>query len=132
MKNYLGLLISHCPSKNHRVSFETLYKDWNNPSLSFEEFKLDLIQYMKKKIKKFVIKNNTLTIECFTKANINELVKYYKIGDTIKEVNMDLLYNSWVNPYDDHKHTFINKLEKKLIEKDIPYFIFDNALHIKE
>lgn len=132
MKRYLSLLISALPNKNAKVTFDNLYKELNDPSITLEEFKVDLVKYMKKKVKKFTVKNNVLTIECFTKANINELVKYFKIGEVVKEVSMELLYESWTNPFDDHRNTFTNKLEKLLVSKEISYFIFNNALHIKE
>lgn len=132
MKKYLSLLIATFPNEKSKASFEMLYKELDDKSLTFEEFKVDLVKYMKKKVKKFTIKNNTVMIECFTKANINELVKYYKIPDSTKEISIDLLYASWTNPYDDNKNVFINKLEKLLVSKSIGFFIFDNLLHIKE
>lgn len=132
MKKYLGLLVAALPNKNSRVTFEALYRELDDKSMTFDEFKIDLVKYLKKKVKKFTIKNNILTIECFTKMNINELIKYFKINEVIKEISMDLLYESWTNPFDDNRNTFTNKLEKILIAKEISYFIFNNELHIKE
>lgn len=132
MKRYLELLIAAFPNKNSKVTFDVLYKELNDTSMTLDEFKVDLVKYLKKKVKNFTVKNNVLTIECFTKTNINELLKYFKINEVVKEISMDLLYDSWTNPYDDNRNTFTNKLEKILIAKEISYFIFNNALHIKE
>lgn len=132
MKKYLQLLTETMPHKGVKMTFEALYHELNDKSVPLADFKADLTLYMKKKIKKFTIKNNTVSIECFTKSEINELVKYFKIGTETKEIDMDLLYNSWTNPFDTHKNVFVNKLEKYLVSKDFDYFIFENALHIKE
>ena len=132
MKKYLSLLTTAMPNKSVKVTFEALYRELDNKDVSFEVFKADLIDYMKKKVKKFTIKNNVLSVECYTKCEINELVKYYKIGTETKQIDMDLLYNSWTNPFDANRNIFVNKLEKYLVSKEFNYFIFDNALHIKE
>lgn len=132
MKKYLSLLTTAMPNKSVKVTFEALYRELDNKDVSFEAFKVDLIDYMKKKVKKFTIKNNVLSVECYTKCEINELVKYYKIGTETKQIDMDLLYNSWTNPFDANRNIFVNKLEKYLVAKEFNYFIFDNALHIKE
>lgn len=132
MKKYLSLLTTAMPNKSVKVTFEALYRELDNKDVSFEAFKVDLIDYMKKKVKKFTIKNNVLSVECYTKCEINELVKYYKIGTETKQIDMDLLYNSWTNPFDANRNIFVNKLEKYLVSKEFNYFIFDNVLHIKE
>lgn len=94
MKKYLQLMIDYLPNKSSRVSFEILYQYYDDKSVSFADFKADFIRYMKRKVKKFTIKNSVVTIECYTKAEINELIKYFKIGDETREINLDLLYNS--------------------------------------
>lgn len=132
MRTYLELLVKLLPTKEQKVSLEILYKECAPIDTSFVDFKTDLIAYMKKKIQKFVIRNNMLSIEHFTHCEINELIKYFKIGTVTKEISVDTLYASWVNPYDENKNIFINKLEKYLISKEFKYFIFENSLFIKE
>jgi len=132
MKKYLQILTETLPAKDAKMSFEALYHELDDKTVPFADFKTDLIRYMKRKVKKFVVKNNVVSIECFTHSEINELVKYFKIGTELKEINMDLLYNSWTNPYETGKNIFVNKLEKYLVSKEFNYFIFENALHIKE
>lgn len=131
MTKHLGLLVKLLPTKDKKVSLEVLFRE-SGSITTFDDFKKDLVEYMKRKVKKFVIKNNVLTIENYTHSEINELIKYFKIGHEIKEISIDTLYNSWTNPYEIGRNLFINKLEKHLVSKEFNYFIFENSLFIKE
>lgn len=132
MRTHLELLVKLLPTKDSRVTLEVLYRESGKRDISFVDFQKDLTSYMKRKVRKFSIKNNALMIDTFTRCEVNELIKYFKIGTEIKEISIDTLYASWTNPYNSGRNIFINKLEKHLVSKECNYFIFENSLFIKD
>ena len=132
MRKKIQLLVEIFPLTDSKVKWDVLYKESKNQQVSFREFKEDMTRYLKKKVLRFRLTGDHVVIEKYVTAEINELIKYFKIGTDIKEISLDTLYNSWRNPYNTAKNVFINKLERHLISKNISYFIFGNSLFIKE
>lgn len=141
----IEVLIDSIPYLNTPVSIDTIMRIAGEESEDPINYKKSLIQYMKKKVKKFAVDQDIITINQYTKADLPDLFKYFNLvykeeelrGDKnrrhLKFIKIRTLYEAWKG---NDKKT-MTQFERELNKYIANYvgndntFIFDGELFIR-
>ena len=95
---YLNFLVKEYDSLGTTIRWDDLYKRFfevSDQKQSLIDFKTDLVDFLKKKVKGFEMNEHSLKINNFTSLTIHEQIKYFKFGYGVTEISLNLLYDSW-------------------------------------
>ncbi len=121
--NFLGLLTGKIHELPAVVDTELLYRTAVNEgyNVSFDEFQSELMYFLKnKKVKDFEILDAThIKINSFTNSGIYQMLKYFKVGVDVLQIDSRILYSCWsdslVNKEDGYDYeTFIKEFRNKM------------------
>lgn len=138
------VLIDSIPCLDTPVSIEDIMYVAGEGGSDIEAYKKALIVYMKKKVKRFTVKENTFTIHQYIKADIPDLFKYFNLffkeedltgknHRNMKFIKIETLYQAWKYHDFETREQFSNELSKYIannIGKE-HVFIFDGELFIR-
>lgn len=130
--NYLKLMLANQTSLPIYKSFKQMHQEIGS-NLTLEEFKADMISYMKKKkVSGFTVTDDILTISSFARLKIKEQLNYFKIGKDVNTIDIRILFASWNE--DGDIYNFKREFENYMINsghKD-DYFLESNLLVFKK
>lgn len=130
--NYLKLMLGNQTKLPIYKSFKQMHEETDS-GLALEDFKADMISYMKKKkVSEFTVTDDILTISSFAKLKIKEQLNYFKIGKDINTIDIRILFASWNEDGDmyNYKREFENYMINSGHKDD--YFLESNLLVFKK
>ena len=126
--NYLKLMLANQTRLPIFKSFKQMHEEIGS-DLPLEEFKADMISYMKKKkVSNFTVTDDILMISSFARLKIKEQLNYFKIGKDISAIDIRILFASWNEDGDmyNYKREFENYMINSGHKDD--YFLESNLL----